>query len=179
MWVTLIAAQSLDGCITRHDVPGDTFSSPADKAQFSTEVRRQDSWIMGGESYRWMQSQRKSNQPWRQGLRRIVRTRSPEDYAADAVPGVLEFSDAAPAELVARLVAAGCQRCALLGGGQVYGQFLAAGLVDEIILTVEPQLFGQGRSLTGSLALDVNLKLRECTTLNEQGTLRLRYEVVK
>ncbi len=92
---------------------------------------------------------------------------------------LLEFSDASPAEIVARLAAAGCERCALLGGGQVYGQFLAAGLVDEIILTVEPRLFGTGRPLTGEVPLDIRLRLTDCTPLADGGPVRLTYNVLK
>lgn len=179
MWVTLLAAQSLDGRITRHDEPGDGFSSPADKTWFREAMAGRDAWIMGGESYRWMRSQRDAGEPWRDGLKRVVWTRSPEDYAAEAVPGRLEFSDATPADLVARLAAAGCRRCALLGGTQVYGAFLAAGLVDEVIVTVEPRIFGGGRPLADAPALDARLRLRDCTPLADGGAVRLTYTVLK
>ncbi|MFH1496537.1 MAG: dihydrofolate reductase family protein [Verrucomicrobiota bacterium] len=179
MWVTLFVAQSLDGRITRHEEPGDAFSSDADKAQFRAAMRSHDAWIMGGESFRWMSSQRAPGEPWRPGLRRVVWTRTPEAHAAEAVAGVLEFTAASPAEIVARLAGAGCRRCALLGGGQVYGAFLAAGLVDEVVVTVEPRVFGRGRPLTGEVAQDTRLRLVECAPLDDGGAVRLRYEVIK
>ncbi len=179
MWVTLYAAQSLDGRITRHDEPGDGFSSDADKVWFRAAMRTHDAWIMGGESFRWMSSQRAAGEPWREGLRRVVWTRTPEVHAAEAVEGVLEFTSASPAVIVAGLAKAGRKRCALLGGGQVYGAFLAAGLVDEVVVTVEPRLFGQGLPLTGEVAQDTRLRLVECAPLGDEGAVRLRYEVIK
>lgn len=179
MWVTLFAVQSLDGRITRHDEPGDAFSSAADKVQFRAAMQAQDAWIMGGESFRWMLGQRVSGEPWRAGLRRIVWTRTPKAYVADAVPGVLEFTEDTPAVILAKLQKEGCQRCALLGGGQVYGAFLAAKLVDEVVVTVEPRVFGAGRPLAGDVLQDTKLRLTECASLGESGTVRLRYEVIK
>lgn len=179
MWVTLYAAQSLDGRITRHDEPGDAFSSDADKVQFRAAMQSHDAWIMGGESFRWMLSQRASGEPWRPGLRRIVWTRTPEVYAPETVEGVLEFTAASPAVVLAKLAKEGCRRCALLGGGQVYGAFLEAGLVDEVVITIEPRVFGRGRPLSGEVEQDTRLRLIECAPLGDGGAVRLRYEVIK
>jgi riboflavin biosynthesis pyrimidine reductase len=66
----------------------------------------------------------------------------------------------------------------VLGGGQLNAAWLAAGLVDEVWLTVESALFGQGVTLTGGGdGPDLRLWLKEAKVLAEGGPVSLRYEV--
>ncbi len=156
MEIVLIAAQSLDGFITQHDIAGSRFTSPEDKAWFAQALEKFDCSILGGTTFRAERSLfLAGREPDR---RRVVLTRSPADYAGDAVSGVLEFSADEPAKLVARLRADGHRRCALLGGAQIHRQFLEAGLVDELWITLEPRLFGSGTPLVGG-KIDVRLRL--------------------
>jgi dihydrofolate reductase len=68
-------------------------------------------------------------------------------------------------------------KSALLGGGSYLNSFfLEKKLISEIILTVEPKIFGAGLSLFNR-DLDANLKLLEIKKLNED-TLMLRYQVI-
>lgn len=53
------------------------------------------------------------------------------------------FLSGAPEEVVARLAAAGVRR-AYVDGGAVVSQFLAAGLVDDLTLTLVPVVLGDG-----------------------------------
>ena len=76
---------------------------------------------------------------------------------------------------VARLAAEGHRRCAILGGGAIYGQYLGAGVVDELHLTVEPLVFGSGVRLAGDAPIDAGFRLRDVERLNE-STLFLTYE---
>ena len=55
--------------------------------------------------------------------------------------------------------------------------FLGAGLVDEVWLTVEPVIFGQGVDLFRGAELNVRARLIHMEQLNETGTLHLRYAV--
>lgn len=67
-------------------------------------------------------------------------------------------------------------RSALLGGGAFLNSlFLEKKLISEIILTVEPIIFGQGLSLFNR-DFTVNLKLQEVKKINED-TVLLRYLV--
>lgn len=185
MHVVLFAAQSLDGWITRHEVAGDAFTSEADKIHFRAAVRACDACVMGGATYAL--SRGRMNPQSFPGLRRVVWTRRPEARAAEAIPGVLEFTREAPAATVARLRADGRKRCALLGGGTLNAAWLAAGLVDEVCVTVESRIFGFGTPLAGAApgsggngggpALDVALELLEATTLAAGGPVLLRYAV--
>lgn len=68
-------------------------------------------------------------------------------------------------------------KSALLGGGSFLNSlFLEKKLISEIILTVEPKIFGSGLSLFNR-DLDTNLKLLEIKNLNE-NTVMLRYQVI-
>jgi dihydrofolate reductase len=64
---------------------------------------------------------------------------------------------------------------ALGGGASVYGQFLNAGLVTDVYLTVEPFLFGGGVPLAQGFDR-VALKLESVKQLNSQ-TILLHYSV--
>ncbi len=174
MHLSLIAAQSADGFITRHDEPGSAFTSAADKKHFRHVLADYDCSIFGGKTYR------SAREAIRQNLtpsrRRVVLTRDPTRWATEAVADMLEFTSASPAEICTRLEKAGHQRCALLGGGEIHALFLAAGLVDELILTIEPRLFGGGTPLVPGL-VDVTLTLDQVERLPESDTLVLRYRI--
>lgn len=175
MQVVLIAAQSLDGWITRHETAGDAFASEADKVHFRAVIRECDACVMGRVTYE--QSKDRMRPQALPGLRRVVWTRRPDESAAEAIPGVLEFTAETPTETMARLRADGRKRCALLGGGRVNAAWLAAGLVDEVCVTVESRIFGQGTPLASGLSLDVRLELLEARTLAAGGPVLLRYAV--
>jgi dihydrofolate reductase len=178
MHVVLLAAQSLDGRITRGGLAGDAFTSVADKAHFRAALRECDACVMGAATYD--ESKDRLRPDVLPGLRRVVRTRTPADRAAEAVAGVLEFSAETPAEIVARLRADGRQRCALLGGGRTNGAFLRAGLVDEVCVTVESWIFQSGTPLSADAgATEVKLELLEAKVLATGGPVLLRYAVKK
>jgi dihydrofolate reductase len=175
MDMVLIAAQSLDGFITKHSEPGTAFTSPEDKAYFRRILAGFDACLFGGETYRVSRDFIRERLPG--PALRVVLTRSPERYAAEAIAGKLEFTDAAPAALVAGLRARDFKRCAVLGGSHVHSLFFEAGLVDEVWLTVEPVLFGGGTPLLARRA-EVGLVLQATEKLGA-NTLLLHYRVVR
>src|SRR3989339_398408 len=66
---------------------------------------------------------------------------------------------------------------ALLGGGAFLNTtFLEKKLIDEIIVTVEPKIFGSGISLFGG-DFNIDLKLLEVNKINK-NTVILKYKVV-
>jgi dihydrofolate reductase len=174
MRVTLVAAQSVDGFITKHGEPGTAFTSAADQAHFRRALGQFDCGLMGGETYRVARDVIRS----RRGPNRlrVVLTRRPEAFAADAEPGVLEFTQGPPAEILQHLERRGHRACALLGGAQIHALFLAARLVDELWLTLEPCLFGTGTPLVGA-PLDAQLRLLGSERLDGSDSLLLRYSL--
>lgn len=173
MRTVLIAAQSLDGFITRHDEPGTAFTSQADRAWFPACLEYFDVGVLGGESYRESRETLRAQLKFSR-CRRIVLTREPGRYAADVIPGKLEFTAEAVPTLLARLRATGVRDCAILGGSQINALFLAAGEVDELWLTLEPHTFGSGRPLGGG-KLDARWHLRDVERL-DPDVLLVRYQ---
>ncbi|MCK4945584.1 MAG: dihydrofolate reductase [Alphaproteobacteria bacterium] len=68
---------------------------------------------------------------------------------------------------------------AMIGGGtQLNSSFLQEGLVDEIIIDIEPYLFGNGIPLLSQIEGEFKLKLLSQKMLN-QNSISLRYRIVK
>jgi len=173
MRVVLIAAQSLDGFLAKHDRPGTDFTSAADRAWFPACLRSFDVIVMG--SATWRAAREQILEAGYPGRRRIIMTRKPAEFAEDAVPGLIEFSAETAQELAARLRKEGVEHLALLGGGVINGLFLSARLVDEVWVTVEPLVFGEGRPIAEG-RLDVSMSLSEVVRLGPD-TLLLKYGV--
>jgi len=169
--LTLIAAQSLDGYIARPDQPGTGFCSDADAQFLGSALKNFDSLIMGRKTYTTLRERILKSDTTRY-LRKIV-TRSPEDYANDIRPDLIEFTAQPPTAILKELSKRGRKRTALLGGGEIYTAFLIAGLVDELWLTLEPYLFGGGTPLF-TKEQEMQFKLKESQLLSSD-TLLLKY----
>ena len=174
MYVTMITVQSLDGKMTRGDDPDvPHWSSAEDSAHFSKTLDAASLVIMGRKTYELMSAGMRH----RPGRLRVVMTGDPAKYVSHAIPGQLEFTDEQPADLLARLQKTGHGKALLTGGGHVYASFMQAGLVDELLATIEPRMFGQGTEMLANVAMDTQLQLQKITRLNDRGTLLLRYTV--
>jgi dihydrofolate reductase len=78
-----------------------------------------------------------------------------------------------PEGLVARLSATNARR-AYVDGGDVIRQFLAAGLIEDLTLSIIPVLLGEGVRLFGKTGRDVPLALVR-TGAFESGLVQLAY----
>jgi dihydrofolate reductase len=87
-------------------------------------------------------------------------------------PGV-SFGSWTPAQAVQRWTAAGYQRV-YLDGGNLISQFVAAGLVDELTVTVVPILLGAGRPLFHAVDRMTPLVLVGVTQF-DSGMVQLTY----
>jgi len=141
--VTLIAALSLDGKLTKHDEAGSDFASAADRRFFDDAVRSFPCRIFGRSTYDVIRDRGFSELA--PGHRRIVLTRNPERYRDDRD---IEFSDEDVPKLLNRLHKEGIERIALLGGAETHRRFLEVDAVDRLWITFEPLLFGTGLPLT-------------------------------
>jgi dihydrofolate reductase len=149
MEVVLVAVVSLDGCLTRHDSPDvSTWASADDQQHYRETLRTFDASVMGAGTYEAVRQHMPGNLT--RDRVRVVMSRSPQRFEGEGVPGMLEFTSSTPTDLIDRLRADGYQRCALLGGGQIYSEFLANGLVDSMMITIEPRIFGTGIRLAGT-----------------------------
>jgi len=95
--------------------------------------------------------------PWPYGKKRVVVLSSrPVDLSA-VKGGNVEHMSGTPAEIVAKLAAAGAKHL-YIDGGVTVQRFLRAGLIQRLIITRVPVLIGEGIPLFGSLPHDVKLE---------------------
>jgi dihydrofolate reductase len=86
------------------------------------------------------------------------------------------FTSDGPEEIIAGLTSKGHTEAVIIGGTQTVGAFMKAGLVNEIILVVEPVLFGSGLPLVEDAEFEYQLALLDVKKLNN-NTIQLHYEV--
>lgn len=168
MNVFIIAALTADGFIGRDASHTSVeWTSDEDKQIFRAATKEAGVMIMGSRTFATINR----GMP---GRKIVVLTSRPDELAQFDGVGA---SSEAPAELLKRLESEGYSQVAICGGSSVYFQFIQAGLVDELYLTIEPVLFGQGVALFNG-TLDLKLELKETKQLND-NTLQLVYKVLK
>lgn len=161
MKVTLIAAVSANGQIAeKTDQSSLDWTSKEDTKFFIEKTKEAGTVVMGRKTFATI------NKPLK-GRRVIVLTRDPSKETP--MPGV-EFTHLEPTALVRQLESEGVAELALAGGASVYGQFLQAGLVTDVYLTIEPILFGGGVPLAQGFDR-VPLKLESVKQLNSQAVV--------
>lgn len=164
-----IAAMTLDGKIAKDSQHLSTdWTSEEDKKAFRALLKECDVVLIGNKTFQTAQvplSKRNC----------IVLTRSVEEIKIES--DKLVFINTEKTDLEKYIAKQNFQKVAVLGGAQVYAYCLENNLLDELYLTVEPIVFGQGIDLfAGEKSLDEHFKLVSMEKLNEQGTLLLRYE---
>ncbi len=81
-----------------------------------------------------------------------------------------------PEDVLKELEEMGYESAVLGGGAFINGLFLEKGLIDEVAITIEPKVFGDGISLFKG-DFDANLKLIGVEKINEDSVI-LRYKVI-
>lgn len=166
--VIALAAITADGKIARGAGDPATWTSREDKRMFVSVTKRAGAVVVGRTTFETFP------QPLRDRLQ-VVLTSSPDRYTS--TPGIVEYHNGAPAEVLSALAERGFAEVVVAGGARVYAEYLGSGSVDELWLTVEPMLFGRGISLCeAGLPADVRLQLREVVRLSEH-TVQLQYGV--
>lgn len=174
MKVVLALAASIDGKITKWDDIQDPYkwTSKEDKHFFGSLIKKSDVMIMGSGTYTAV----KGNLNLNLSLLRIVLTRTPDKYKNDEKPGQLEFTDLSPKALLTKLEKVNAGQVLLAAGSKLTSEFMQQGLVDEFFLTIEPKIFGTGKSMFEDRVLDIGLKLVKIKKLNDAGTLLVHYK---
>lgn len=174
MKIILAMVISVDGKSTKWDLPDQSWASPEDKAHLSRLVSENNLILMGGKTYELAKNHIKPSA----GKLRVVLTRDPKKFADDEVYQQLESTNEPIEKLIERLEGMGFEKMLLLSGESLNKEFFEKKLINEIILTVEPKIFGEGRGITAQGKFDLDLKLISEERANEQGTLFLTYEVL-
>lgn len=173
MEVIGVVAISLDGCITRHDSEGVSFTSDADKRYYRQALTTFDCSIFGSTTF---EVGMEDILPALASDRlRVVWTRQPEKYRQYAWKGKLEFKAGELAEILEELRVRGKQRCAILGGTRVYTECVREGLMQALWVTLEPLGFGSGKRLFEG-EVDFHFRLQSVEHLSD-NTLLLKYHI--
>ncbi|MDB5178310.1 MAG: folA [Patescibacteria group bacterium] len=163
MKIILLATQTADGYIARdREHLSTTWTTSSDK-RFFTRVTKQAGIVVMG--YNTFATFGKALP----GRRLIVLTR--KDH--ETVEGV-EYTSDSPAQLLERLENEGAKSVIVAGGLQIYNQYMEAGLITELYLSIQPVLFGRGMPLF-DLNMDVKLELLDSQVEVSDGTVVNHY----
>ena len=158
MKITVYIATSLDGFIARPDGDIEWLHNPdyvlddGNDMGFGALMESIDYLVMGSGSYEKVRS---FDIPWPYKKPVIVLSSRPQDIPAELASKISQMSGS-PAEIVQSLKNKGYQHI-YLDGGKTVQDFLAAGLVTELIITKIPLLLGAGIPLFGPLPQDLHL----------------------
>lgn len=169
MKTIMLAAITLDGRIARGDSELINWTSKEDKEMFTRVTKEAGVMVMGRKTYETFPKPLP-------GRLHIVMTRDAEGHAG--IPGTVEFTSKSPREVLDDLAARGFTTVGITGGAKINSLFLKEGLLDEVWLTVEPQIFGEGVSVFSDPIHDAELELLGTEMLNPQSIL-LKYAVKK
>ena len=163
--VTLIMAMTADGKIAKDSTQLANWTSREDKKLF-VEISKQHGVIMMGEN-----TFNTFPKPL-PGRLNVVFTKQENPEEINEVKWV----SGEPEKVLEELEILG-YKSALLGGGSTLNSlFLKNKLINEIILTVEPKIFGSGLSLFNE-DINADLELITMEKLNE-NTIMLKYKVI-
>ncbi len=171
MKLILMAAQTVDGIIAKNPNQNADWTSPADKKSFVAETKKHGAIIFGRTTFEAIGRALP-------GRLNLILTSEPEKYQDQTRPGQLEFFNGQPTEVVQMLKKRGFKSAVLGGGSRTNAAFLRASLVDEILITIEPKIFGRGLNFTEGQEFDLNLKLLETKKIGEDA-IQLHYQVIK
>ena len=166
MKVTLLMALTADGKIGRHAAHFPDWSGKEDKRLFKRITQKAGVIIMGSKTFDTI------GRPL-PGRKNIVLTRNPEQRTPQKN---LTFTDSPAAEILSDLAREGFAEAVLIGGAKINSLFAKAGLLDEMILTYSPLIFGTGLSLFAE-EIHMALKLKDLKRIGE-NLVYVKYTVL-
>jgi dihydrofolate reductase len=173
-------ATSLDGYIARSDGDIEWLSaassdgSPGRSGEdygYRAFLDTVDALVMGRRTYEKVLT----FDEWPYGDLPVVVLSRGEVDVPERIAGTVEAMSGPPEELVGRLAERGATHLYVDGGATIQG-FLAAGLIQQLIITRIPILLGEGIPLFGPLERDIRLRHLE-TRAYPNGLVQSRYEV--
>lgn len=162
-----IVAATVDGKIARNDHELVRWTSPEDKEFFRSETKRIGAMILGKRTFDTFPSPLP-------GRLHVVMTRR-LDGLSNTNP-LVRFTDQTPAQILESLGSEGTQEVVIAGGSTIYTLFLKKKLLDELVITIEPKIFGAGVSLF-SESCEHTLVLQSQRMLNANSIL-LHYSII-
>jgi dihydrofolate reductase len=164
-------AASADGFIARPDGDVSWLDRPRPAGEYGMPafLRSIDTVVMGRAT--WEVGQQIGG-ALIEGKKNIVLSRTMPSYG---IPGAT-VENASAESLAARLREEKGKNVWLMGGAQVFGEFLDAGVLDEVVIHVVPVLIGTGIPLLDATPRQTELKLRSTRRFSD-GVVRLHYDI--
>ena len=166
MKVILMMALTADGKIGKDSAHFPDWSGKEDKKRFKQFTLDAGVVIMGSATYTTI------GQPL-PGRKNIVLTRRTDRCSTQ---DKLVFTNQKPTEILEALAAEGFENVVLIGGAQINYLFAREGLIDEMILTYCPKIFGTGLAVFSS-EISMNLSLLSVEQLDE-NVVCVHYKVL-
>ncbi|WP_338450955.1 dihydrofolate reductase family protein [Niallia oryzisoli] len=169
--IVLFIAQSLDGYIATKDDSLDWLFNVEGEGDngYSEFFDTVDTILMGKRTYDWIMKHENGNFPY-ENKQCYVFSRS----AIQDTPFVT-FINEDINRFTNNLKNEAGKKIWIVGGGELLFSFFKEKLVDEIILTVAPQIIGEGIPLFKAGDYELNLSLKGTRTFNQ--FVELHYEV--
>lgn len=173
MKIDMIAAVSRDELLTNGADPNQfNWTSQEDKDHFRDIKRKYKFLCMGSTTYENSATYNKPAEELENDVFRLILTEHPEKYQGQKIPNIRDFQALTPQEIV-KIYSKKYDRCLILGGSFVYAEFMDAGLIDTLYLTIEPLNFESGTPLfaNGKKIADYSLPPPEIQkNVNDRGT---------
>ena len=172
MTITVFIATTLDGFIARSDGLLDWLPAPPDEGDafgYHAFIKSVDALVIGRHTYETVIG----FGAWPYANKRVIVLSAKQVALPPELKSSVEVWNASAKEVTQRLASEGCRKLYVDGGKTIQG-FVAASLVDELILTRVPILIGEGLPLFGRLDGDVHLKHVE-TIAHKSGLVQSHY----
>jgi len=165
MKIILMMAVTADGKIAKNSEHFPDWTSKEDKKFFAETTKAAGVVIFGENTY----------QTFPKPLSDRLNVVFSEKGNLPVMEGV-KWVSGEPEKVLAELEKMGYKSAILGGGAYLNTQFLQKGLIDEIWLTIEPKIFGNGLGIFGG-DYNIDLKLISFEKINESSVV-VKYEVV-
>lgn len=169
MKVFLYMESTLNGLIS--GINDDTsWVSPAAWKSYQTNMSKMDVIIIGKNTYDLM-----PDEEFNQNSQYLVITHNP---TKESKVQNVSFSNHNPKQIIHDLSQNNYQTVCIAGGSNINSAFMKEGLIDELLIDVEPIILGKGLGLFHEADFEFKLKLIETKKLS-QNTIQLHYKVLK
>ena len=176
---SVFIATSIDGFIARNDGSIDWLNeanksvTPGEDCGYGKFMADVDALVMGRSTF----EQVLTFDSWPYGSTPVVVLSHRNISLPPKLLKSVSVSNKTPTALVAWLTERGAKKI-YVDGGLTIQSFFAAGLIDDITITVIPILLGSGRTIFGPLQTDLRLA-HEGTTAFEFGFVQSNYRVIR
>jgi dihydrofolate reductase len=167
MKVTLLMALTLDGKIGKNPNHYPDWTGKEDKKLFAGISHKAGVVIMGSKTFDTFGNPLPNR-------KNVILTRNKNRISEWEN---LIYTDKKPAEILKNLEKEGYSNAVLAGGATINSLFAREKLIDEIIVTISPKIFGYGISLFSD-QISMELELKEVERV-ETDLVCLKYKVIK